>query len=453
MNKFLFIFSLFLVSSAIADDVSDYYGTEDGSSGYSSAQSACTASKGSFCSGGGGYRSYVVADFGGGNVQHLSGDCSQNPTAESCHVVYFYFEVDGSCSNGGVPGDGGLCGDPPLECPEAGHQASYQHSPGGFPVTVGGCFVTENGPASCTGGPAEEGGYCVTPVTFTGDPDPQQTVTDGFENVWTGQPDPAVAGDGTPGTNTADSASTGTSTTSTTDNGDGSSTTTTTTTNNSSTGNTDGSTTNATGTTTTSTTTNADGSTSSTTSGTGTEETEGQGFASASGNCDLPPMCSGGDPQLCAILRQNWETTCATSGNGTGTASGDCYVTPVCEEGDPQLCAILNQQFLNVCSGEQVDIDTFTADLASSGLESADDLDTILTDEEEDLSSDLNAAIGEGLGGTVTGGSCPFVDIPLLYGVSIEATKLCAVFDIMKALVAMLAYIFAAFIMFEAVRL
>lgn len=35
----------------------------------------------------------------------------------------------------------------------------------------------------------------------------------------------------------------------------------------------------------------------------------GQGRASA--DCAAPPVCSGGDPQMCALLRQQWETMCA----------------------------------------------------------------------------------------------------------------------------------------------
>ena len=457
MNK-IFLLFLFLSFPLFAEDTQVDVGVYTAST---PAALACRAAYGtgancSYSAAGPSMFYTVAVEDSSGNTYKYVNSCAQinyNGAYSSCTENHYTWSADGSCPSGTADDGSGYCSAPTLSCPEAGTVASYQHSPGGFLATVGGCFTTDNGPASCTGGSQEDGGYCVTEVTFSGEADPQQTVNDGFENIWTGEPDPKITGDGTQGTNTSDSESADTSSTSTVDNGDGSTTTTTTTTNSSSSGNPDGSTTSQTGSTTTSTTQNADGSSTTTTTSTGTEETEGQGYGSASGNCDLPPVCFGGDPQLCAILRQNWETTCATSGNGTGVASGDCEVPPACEDGDPQLCAILNQQFLSSCSGDQVDIDTFTGDLASSGLESADDLDTILTDEEEDLSSDLDAAIAEGLGGSVSGGSCPFVDIPLLYGVSIEATKLCAVFDIMKALVAMLAYIFAAFIMFEAVRL
>lgn len=43
---------------------------------------------------------------------------------------------------------------------------------------------------------------------------------------------------------------------------------------------------------------------------TGTPETGKTGEAKSSGNCAVPPVCSGGDKQACAILRQQWETMC-----------------------------------------------------------------------------------------------------------------------------------------------
>jgi len=43
---------------------------------------------------------------------------------------------------------------------------------------------------------------------------------------------------------------------------------------------------------------------------TGTPEASKTGKAAASGTCAAPPVCSGGDPQVCALLRQQWETMC-----------------------------------------------------------------------------------------------------------------------------------------------
>jgi hypothetical protein len=43
----------------------------------------------------------------------------------------------------------------------------------------------------------------------------------------------------------------------------------------------------------------------------GTPEASKTGQGRASGDCSAPPVCSGGDPQMCALLRQQWETMCA----------------------------------------------------------------------------------------------------------------------------------------------
>lgn len=40
------------------------------------------------------------------------------------------------------------------------------------------------------------------------------------------------------------------------------------------------------------------------------------GTATASGGCDQPPVCSGGDPQLCAILKQQWYAMCRSDLEG-----------------------------------------------------------------------------------------------------------------------------------------
>lgn len=42
----------------------------------------------------------------------------------------------------------------------------------------------------------------------------------------------------------------------------------------------------------------------------GTREASKTGEGRASGSCAAPPLCSGGDPQMCALLRQQWETMC-----------------------------------------------------------------------------------------------------------------------------------------------
>lgn len=42
----------------------------------------------------------------------------------------------------------------------------------------------------------------------------------------------------------------------------------------------------------------------------GTPETSKTGQAAASNSCAQAPACSGGDPQVCALLRQQWETMC-----------------------------------------------------------------------------------------------------------------------------------------------
>jgi len=44
----------------------------------------------------------------------------------------------------------------------------------------------------------------------------------------------------------------------------------------------------------------------------GTREVGKTGEARSSGSCVTPPVCSGGDPQVCALLRQQWEAMCKT---------------------------------------------------------------------------------------------------------------------------------------------
>lgn len=43
----------------------------------------------------------------------------------------------------------------------------------------------------------------------------------------------------------------------------------------------------------------------------GTREAGKTGEGRSSADCAAPPICSGGDPQICALLRQQWETMCA----------------------------------------------------------------------------------------------------------------------------------------------
>jgi len=129
------------------------------------------------------------------------------------------------------------------------------------------------------------------------------------------------------------------------------------------------------------------------------------GSASAVSHCGAAPVCSG-DPVQCAILVQQYNTMCAVLtaaekdnlGN-SATASGDCDVEPVCVSKDPVQCGLIKQQWLSTCS--MVDVGS---ELAPWQVGSPDyaDYNRDLADE----SSDVDVSGGMDQSGLGTG-SCP----------------------------------------------
>ncbi len=308
----------------------------------------------------------------------------------------FYFT---GCPEGTVPDpQGGVsCTEPvPSDCPAAGTPIILQFAPNSNPVSKGGCDIEQTGDSTCTG-TAAEGGYCVAPYAYTGtgmqDPNAVDDSTEWGGSGSTPNPDYTGAGSGTDGsttTTTTSTSSTGSSssTSTTTDNGDGTTTTETT------------------------------GSSSGTTSGTTTEETTSNGTASASGKCGYPPSCSGGDPQLCAILRQQYEA---------------------------------------MCSGEQVTPEDFTNGLEAGGLSDMNDLQGSWWDQDgnsDDLSADVTAQVNSALSSPGSTGTCTLADSSFsLLGNQIvwPLSKLCTVVDAVRAILYVISTISAGLILMTAV--
>jgi len=77
----------------------------------------------------------------------------------------------------------------------------------------------------------------------------------------------------------------------------------------------------------------------------GTEnDSAANGAAVASGSCLTAPACSGGDPQLCALLRQQWETMCASA--------------RLLERADDNQAGVLKKQVTDAIDAAHTAIDT-----------------------------------------------------------------------------------------------
>ena len=88
----------------------------------------------------------------------------------------------------------------------------------------------------------------------------------------------------------------------------------------------------------------------------GDDEGDEKGTAGGGAGCDAPPVCSGGDPQLCAVLEQTWRNRC--SANGNKLADGGCNdgapVAFTCS-GDEILCKQALLQKEAQCRAEKND--------------------------------------------------------------------------------------------------
>jgi len=395
LSIFLLSFSLFWASQSEANYIDEI-----------SAQTACESDALACWLSGtttvGYYYKYICHNnFGGSDFSQgldIDGQSCGGECVISCsYSGPFPFDETVGCPAGSISdANTGECGVPENDCPAFGTSINLQFSPSVSPAAKGGCYVTQTSDSVCTG-TALDGGYCVAQYEYTGEAienyDPG-SLEDSTE--WGGTPDSEYTAEGA-GSEGSTTTTTEDSNSTTTNNGGGSSTTT---------DNGDG----------TSTTVDNGGGTSTTTeSGTSTEETESNGTGSSSGNCDLPPSCSGGDPQLCAILKQNWE---------------------------------------NMCSGESLTATEFNDGLASAGLTDSDSLTGSWWGEEgntDDLSSDVTSAVNSALNTTGPTGSCTLVDFTINLGsstVPIPLSMLCLLVDIVRGILFALSYITAGFIMF-----
>lgn len=145
------------------------------------------------------------------------------------------------------------------------------------------------------------------------------------------------------------------------------------------------------------------------------------GTASSSSNCSSPPVCAGGDPQICSLLRQQWEAMCYDNGESEGQEfnegmareSGNCNSPPVCTGDDPQQCAVLRQLWETQCFGDFTSPET-TADTSTQvealTLQYQDTLESIKTD----INSLFNVSVS-------SAGGCEEATFEV-FGVSMDAS-------------------------------
>jgi len=103
-----------------------------------------------------------------------------------------------------------------------------------------------------------------------------------------------------------------------------------------------------------------------------------------------------------------------------------------------------------MCFGEQVTPTEFENSLNSAGLVSSDDLGNLWENNSDDQSSALQSEVNAALITDNSGGACPMTDISLPYGITLQSTDLCPMFDILKMVVLVFAYITAGTIVFGA---
>jgi len=138
-----------------------------------------------------------------------------------------------------------------------------------------------------------------------------------------------------------------------------------------------------------------------------------------------------------------------TGANATAT---NCNNPPT-SVGDPQISALHKQLWMNDCKGEQVSVSDITTQFATDNLVDANSIDNIW-DSELTGSTDNSSAISSAVSGALitdnSGGSCPFTDVSIGFGITLKGTDLCPMIDIFHTVIILFAYITAGTIIFNA---
>ena len=137
-------------------------------------------------------------------------------------------------------------------------------------------------------------------------------------------------------------------------------------------------------------------------------------------------------------------------GYGSGTASGSCDVAPSCVDGDPQLCAILNQQWQMMCSGDLVTPSSFESQLQSSGLS-----DPGITQSAFDASNTVNVdsqvqAALNNIDTSFTPGDCPLTNEQVSFfteTLTIDVTEVCNFIPLLANIIRAMAGVTACWVL------
>jgi hypothetical protein len=141
-------------------------------------------------------------------------------------------------------------------------------------------------------------------------------------------------------------------------------------------------------------------------------------------------------------------------GYGTGSASDSCSSPPACSDGDPQLCAILNQQWRNMCHGEFVTLSDFSNQLSSSGLTDPDSFTSVFNDSNTlNVDSSVQSALND-IDTTFSPGACPLTNEEVsLFGESviIDVQVVCDYLPLIASIMRVIAGISASWILLSGV--
>lgn len=137
-------------------------------------------------------------------------------------------------------------------------------------------------------------------------------------------------------------------------------------------------------------------------------------------------------------------------GYGTGTASGNCDSPPACSDGDPQLCAILNQQWHNMCAGELVTPSSFESQLQAEGLTDPGPSQSVFDSSNTvDVNSDVQSALND-IDTTFNPGACPLTNEQVSFfseTLTIDVSHVCDFIPLLAAIIRTMAGVSACWIL------
>tara|TARA_Y100000589_G_scaffold322088_1_gene354464 strand:+ start:153 stop:512 length:360 start_codon:yes stop_codon:yes gene_type:complete len=113
---------------------------------------------------------------------------------------------------------------------------------------------------------------------------------------------------------------------------------------------------------------------------------------------------------------------------------------------------MLQQQWHTMCAGDELTEAQLQAGLTAKGLQNADDLDNVLAEEGEDISSQVTSAIN-GVFSSGPSNACPLTDstISTKWGsFELPWTMGCSIFNVISAMIFFFSYLAAGWILFDA---